>query len=74
MVLPSTNKKVSAPTLKMNFEAQLHGLQTCCLRFAFWVHPSLRKTRFRLLASFAGQGLIPCGVPVQGFYRVFTLS
>src|SRR4051812_38001811 len=28
-----------------------------CLRFAGWVTPYPRKTRFRLAASFAGQGL-----------------
>lgn len=43
MVLPSTNKTVSAPTLEINFEAQLHGLHTRCLRFAFWVTPAYAR-------------------------------
>jgi hypothetical protein len=37
----------------LNFEAQSHGPLTHCLRFAGWVAPPPRKTRFRM----AGQ---PC--------------
>ena len=37
----------------LNFEAQSHGPFTRCLRFAGWVAPPPRKTRFRM----AGQ---PC--------------
>jgi hypothetical protein len=39
------------------FGAQSHGPIPRCLRFAVWVTPGPRKTRFRLAASFAGQGL-----------------
>jgi hypothetical protein len=39
------------------FGAQSHSPLPRCLRFAAWVTPSPRKTRFRLAASFAGQGL-----------------
>jgi len=37
-----------------SFEAQSHGLQTPCVRFAAWVTPGPRNTRFRLPARFAG--------------------
>ena len=43
------------------FEAQSHGLHTRCLRFAAQVAPRPRKTRFRLLASFAGWDWLPTG-------------
>jgi len=45
----------------MAFEAQSHGLGTRCLRFAAWVAPSRRKTRFRLLAKFYRTGFHPQG-------------
>jgi len=45
----------------MDFEAQSHGLRTPCLRFAAGVTPEPRKTRFRLLASFAGRVWLPSG-------------
>jgi len=32
----------------LNFEAQSHGPSTHCLRFAGWVTPPPRKTRFRM--------------------------
>ena len=44
-----------------HFGAQSHGPFTRCLRFAVRVTPSPRKTRFRLLASFAGRGWLPAG-------------
>ena len=37
-----------------HFGAQSRGLPAPCLRFAAWVTPRPRKTRFRLLASFTG--------------------
>ena len=43
------------------YEAQWHGLHTPCVRFAAWVTPAPRNTRFRLLASFTGQGWLPAG-------------
>jgi hypothetical protein len=52
-MLSSTNWKASTPTTNTNFEAQSHGLFTRCLRFAGWITPPPRKTRFRM----AGQ---PC--------------
>ena len=44
-----------------NFGAESHGLRTRCLRFAGWVTPPPRKTRFRPPASFAGRGWLPAG-------------
>ena len=52
-MLSSANWKASTPTTNTNFGAQSHGLYTRCLRFAGWITPPLRKTRFRM----AGQ---PC--------------
>ena len=52
-MLSSTNWKASTPTTNINFGAQSHGLPTRCLRFAGWITPPPRKTRFRM----AGQ---PC--------------
>lgn len=51
------------------FEAPWHGPHTRCLRFAGWITPPPRKTRFRLLASFAGQDASSCKVPTKGFNR-----
>jgi hypothetical protein len=52
-MLSSTKWKASTPTTNTNFGAQSHGLPTRCLRFAGWITPPPRKTRFRM----AGQ---PC--------------
>ena len=52
-VLSSAKWKASTPTTNTNFGAQSHGLCTRCLRFAGWITPPPRKTRFRM----AGQ---PC--------------
>jgi len=52
-----------------SFGAQSHGPPTRCLRFAARVSPAPRKTRFRLVASFAGRGLNP-----QGPFVRFPLS
>ena len=38
-----------------SFEAQSHSPFTRCLRFAGGITPGPRKTRFRLLANFAGR-------------------
>jgi len=43
------------------FEAQSHGFGTGCLRFAGWVTPPPRKTRFRLLAKLCRTGFPPAG-------------
>ena len=48
-----------------SFGAQSHGPPTRCLRFAARVAPAPRKTRFRLVASFAGRGLNPQGPLVR---------
>jgi len=42
-------------------EALSHGPPTRCLRFAVRLTPRPRKTRFRLLASFAGRVWLPAG-------------
>jgi hypothetical protein len=47
-MLSSTNWKASTPTTNTNFGAQSHGLSTRCLRFAGWITPPPRKTRFRM--------------------------
>jgi hypothetical protein len=52
-VLPSAIWTASTPATFPHFGAQSHGLLTRCLRFAGWVTPPPRKTRFRM----AGQ---PC--------------
>jgi hypothetical protein len=43
------------------FEAQSHGFGTRCLRFAGWIAPPPRKTRFRLPASSTGRVVYPQG-------------
>ena len=43
------------------FGAQSHGLGTRCLRFAGWITPPPRKTRFWLLARLYQTGLLPAG-------------
>ena len=50
-----------------SFEAQSHGPHTRCLRFAGWITPPPRKTRFRLPASSAEQSASLCRVPKKGF-------
>jgi len=47
---------------KADFGAQSHGPHTRCLRFAGRVAPPPRKTRFRLLVSFAGRDWLPAGL------------
>jgi hypothetical protein len=48
------------------FGAASHGPRPRCLRFAGWVAPPPRKTRFRLPACFAGRISYPQG-SVKGF-------
>jgi hypothetical protein len=43
------------------FEAQCPGFPSDCLRFAAWIAPGPRKTRFRLLASSTGRDSDPQG-------------
>jgi hypothetical protein len=45
----------------MHFGAQSPGSRTRCLRFAGWVAPPPRKTRFRLLARLCRMGFLPTG-------------
>ena len=45
----------------MSLEAQSHSLGTRCLRFAGWITPPPRKTRFRLPAKLYRTGLMPAG-------------
>ena len=56
-----------------NFEAQSHGPFTRCLRFAGWVAPPPRKTRFRLLTQLCRTGLDTRRVPSKGFAFVAFL-
>jgi hypothetical protein len=61
-----------------NFGAPSHGLDTRCLRFARWVAPPGRKTRFPLSARLYGTGLVTRRVRAKGFrdasYMVIPLS
>jgi hypothetical protein len=50
-----------------SFEALSHGFGTRCLRFAGWVTPPPRKTRFRPLAKRYRTGLITRGAAAKGF-------
>ena len=59
-MLPSAQRTASA-SAGGSIRAQSHGLCTPCLRFAVWVTPGPRKTRFWLLASFARWGWKPTG-------------
>jgi hypothetical protein len=59
-ISPSAIGTASAPALH-SFGAQSHGLQTPCVRFAGWVAPPPRNTRFRLLAHLAGLDWLPAG-------------
>ena len=46
---------------ELSLEAQSHGLGTRGLRFAGWITPPPRKTRFRLPAKLYRTGLLPAG-------------
>jgi len=51
----------------VNFEAQSHGPPTYCLRFARWVTPPPRKTRFRMAGQpCPGRSGYPLG-PIERF-------
>src|SRR5208283_1048982 len=60
-VLSFANWKASTPTTNTNFGAQSHGPHTRCLRFAGWITPPPRKTRFRRLANLTGRDWLPAG-------------
>ena len=62
---PSGVSTPSALAGKPVLGAQSHGLHTCCLRFAAWVAPMPRKTRFRLVTSLYPDGCCPRGTPVE---------
>ena len=66
-VLPSAKWTASAPTTIRNFGAQSHGPLTRCLRFAGWVAPPPRKTRFRMAGQPFRAGLVTRWVPTKGF-------
>ena len=57
-----------------NFGAPSHGLGTGCLRFAGWVTPIPRKTRFWVLAKLSQAGLVTRRVPMKGFKGVSVTS
>ena len=58
-----------------NFEAQSHGPLTRCLRFAGWVAPPPRKTRFRMAGQPFRVGLTTHWVLTKGFrYGSILLS
>ena len=57
-----------------NFGAQSHGLGTGCLRFAGWIAPPPRKTRFRLPARLYRTGLATRRVPTKGFRVTQVIS
>ena len=66
-VLSSANWTASTPTTNTNFGAQSHGPHTRCLRFAGWITPPPRKTRFRMAGQPFRAGLITRWVPAKGF-------
>jgi hypothetical protein len=66
-------KQGHGPTQRY-FGAHSHGLQAGCLRFAGWVTPPPRKTRFRLLARPGRVGLVTHRVPARGFKVGFLPS
>ena len=59
---------------KLHFEAPSHGPHTRCLRFAGWIAPPPRKTRFRLAGlPFPGGTGYPLG-PIERFQTVSSSS
>jgi len=56
------------------FEALSHGLLTRCLRFAGWVAPPPRKTRFQLAANLRWAGLRTRWSTSEGFAMLQTMS
>ncbi len=69
---PSACFTASAPTTG-HFGAQSHGLQTPCVRFAGWITPSPRNTRFRSPARLPGGIDYPLG-PLDGFRNALYIS
>ena len=57
---PSVQRKTSALATNA-FRGSIRGLRTPCERFAPWVTPGPRITRFRLAADLAGWDWIPTG-------------
>ena len=55
--LPSNARR--RPSHSMHFGAQSRGLRAPCERFAPWVTPGPRITRFRLAADLGRMGLVP---------------
>ena len=56
------------------FVALSHGFCNRCLRFAAWVTPAPRKTRFRLLAKHYRTGLVTRRVMMKGFRFFYIVS
>ncbi len=54
------------------FGAQSHGPHTRCLRFAGWITPPPRKTRFRLPATLCRAGLVTRWTPQKVSALCFT--
>ena len=50
-----------------NIEAVSHGFCNRCLRFAVWVAPEPRKTRFWLMTSLCQAGLVTRRITLKGF-------
>src|SRR5262249_4563251 len=65
---PPHARTAGAPAMRPNFGAEWAGSGTRCLRFARWVAPPGRKTRFRLLARLFRVGSLSHWVPPQGFF------
>jgi hypothetical protein len=57
-----------------NFGAQSHGPPTRCLRFAGWVAPPPRKTRFRMAGQPFRAGLATRRALTKGFRSPILLS
>jgi len=60
-MLPSAQRKASA-LAPMHFGAQSRGLRAPCERFASWVAPGTRITRFRLAIDLGRAGITACWV------------
>ncbi len=60
----------------VRFEALSHRFRVRCVRFAGWIDPPQRNTRFRVLVRLSRTGLITCRAPIEGFrsYISFPFS
>jgi hypothetical protein len=67
LVLSSAKWTASTPATNTNFAAQSHGPLTRCIRFAGWITPPPRKTRFRMVGHPFRAGLVTRWVPTKGF-------